>query len=72
MVFLWIESGYMDWLFCIRQTYVLFMSGLMTTLPGALYATHLPVIYHFPHKLQFSREGKLAHNWLPIAINLVH
>jgi hypothetical protein len=48
MVFLWIERGYRDWLFCIRQAYVLFISGLMATLPGALQATHLPFIYNSP------------------------
>jgi hypothetical protein len=63
-VFLWIERGYRDWLFCIRQASVLFMSGLMATLPGALQATHLPVIYQFPHKL---RE-----NWHTTGCLLIH
>ncbi len=50
MVFFWIERGYRDWLFCIRHACVLFISGLMSTLTGALRATHLPFIYNFPRK----------------------
>jgi hypothetical protein len=64
MVFLWIERGYRDWLFCICQACVLLISGLMATLAGALQATHLPLIYNFPRKLW--------ENWHTTGCLLIH
>jgi hypothetical protein len=71
-VFLWIERGYRDWLFCIRQASVLFMSGLIATLSGVLQVTHLPVIYQFPPQTAIFAEGKLAHNRPPTHPHLLH